>query len=254
MNKPSSQAALSPQAVFFDVDDTLYDHLVPFRQALQNVLHTPEQFPYEAAYHRMRYYSDYLSAQAGGTPTQGTVLLEMRRNRFKFSLEEFGLHVTDTQADKVQEEYLQHQFTIQLFDGAKELIGQLQNDGVTVGLITNGPPQHQMKKIAALGLKETIPAELIFISGAVGITKPDRGLFDHVAGKLGLPAEACCYIGDSWRNDVIGALNGGWNVIWFNHRKVAPESEHRPHYEAASYDELAALLLKREATNGNFLP
>ncbi|WMT42081.1 HAD family hydrolase [Paenibacillus sp. D2_2] len=243
MNIPSSQAALSPRAVFFDVDDTLYDHLIPFRQALQNVLHTNDQFPYAAAYHRMRYYSDYLSAQAGGTPTHGNVLLEMRRNRFKFSLEEFGLHLTDSQADMVQEEYLQHQFTIQLFDGAKELIEQLKDRDVTVGLITNGPPQHQMQKITALGIRDMIPADLIFISGAVGITKPDRGLFDHVAGKLGLPTDACCYIGDSWRNDVIGALNGGWNVIWFNHRGVNPESEHRPHYEAASYDELAALLL-----------
>ncbi|HEY4392169.1 MAG TPA: HAD family hydrolase [Paenibacillus sp.] len=242
MNIPS-QAALSPRAVFFDVDDTLYDHLIPFRQALEHVLHTNEQFPYEAAYHRMRYYSDYLSAQAGGTPTHGTVLLEMRRNRFKFSLEEFGLHLTDSQADMVQEEYLQHQFTIQLFDGAKQLIEQLKDRDVTVGLITNGPPQHQMQKITALGLRDIIPAELIFISGAVGITKPDRGLFDHVAGKLGLPTDACCYIGDSWRNDVVGALNGGWNVIWFNHRGVNPESEHRPHYEATSYNELAALLL-----------
>ncbi|MFB5760139.1 hypothetical protein [Paenibacillus medicaginis] len=34
------------QAVFFDVDDTMYDHLQPTRGALQHVMELDDSFPY----------------------------------------------------------------------------------------------------------------------------------------------------------------------------------------------------------------
>ncbi|MNO92551.1 Pyrimidine 5'-nucleotidase YjjG [compost metagenome] len=233
----------TPEAVFFDVDDTLYDHLIPFRKALQNILHTDQNFPYEQAYHRMRYYSDTLSAQAGGTPTHGKVLEDMRRNRFVLSLAEFGLHLTADQGQSVQNEYLNNQFAIELFDGAEALIHELKRRGTVVGLITNGPPEHQLQKIQALGVDRIVTSDRIFISGVVGITKPDRKLFDHVTASLGLTPSGCYYIGDSWRNDVVGAISAGWNVLWFNHRDVEAESHHQPHHVVSSYRDIASILL-----------
>lgn len=231
-------------AVFFDVDDTLYDHLQPFREALEETLDTGQDFPYEPAYHRMRYYSDYLSAEAGGTPTHGQVLASMRTERFIRSLGEFDLALTAEQAEAVQAAYLNRQFDIRPFPGAFDLIGKLQELGVVVGVITNGPPDHQWRKIRALGVDRLIPAELVFISGAVGLTKPDVRLFELIAGKLGKTAEQCCYIGDSWRNDVVGAAGAGWRAIWFNHRGVRPEEDsHLPHTPVTNYGELARLLL-----------
>ena len=35
------------RAVFFDVDDTLYDHLEPLRQALDRLISPTDGFPYE---------------------------------------------------------------------------------------------------------------------------------------------------------------------------------------------------------------
>ncbi|MFD1175086.1 HAD family hydrolase [Paenibacillus puldeungensis] len=230
-------------AVFFDLDDTLYDHLQPFRQAVQAVLGTGADFPYEAAYHRMRYYSDFLSAEAGGTPTHGPELEKMRTQRFVRALDEFGVELSLAQAFAMQAAYLQQQFSIELFEGARELIQELKSRGTIVGLITNGPPDHQWGKIRALRIDEMIPPKLIFISGAVGLTKPDRRLFDHVANSIGLTPVDCYYVGDSWRNDVVGAADAGWHVLWFNHRQVEPESAFRPHKPAASYTELAKLLL-----------
>ncbi|WP_068787099.1 HAD family hydrolase [Paenibacillus phocaensis] len=231
-------------AVFFDVDDTLYDHLQPFRAALEEILNTGNDFPYEPAYHRMRYYSDFLSAEAGGTPTQGQALESMRTERFIRSLGEFGLPLSAEQAAAVQAAYLSRQFDIHPFPGALELIGELQARDVVVGIITNGPPDHQWRKIRALGVDRRIPAERVFISGAIGLTKPDIRLFHLIAEKLGKAPEQCCYIGDSWRNDVVGAAGAGWQTIWFNHRGVRPESEGSlPYTPAVTYTELSRLLL-----------
>lgn len=235
------------QAVFFDLDDTLYDHLAPFQGALMDILHTPAQFPYEEAYHQMRYYSDLLSHRFGGTPTTEPELSQLRHGRFQMALEKFSIHLTEEQAAAMQQAYYDKQFENVLFDGAKELIQALQANDIFVGIITNGPLPHQMKKIDGLKIKQLIPLEHIFVSGDVGITKPDRGIFDHVASKFGLTPEHCYYIGDSWRNDVVGALSADWNAIWFNHRSVEPASNHNPHFVVKSYAELHDLLIHKLA-------
>lgn len=67
---------LAKEGYFFDVDDTMYDHLHPTRDALRTVLGLSERFPFEKAYHRIRYYSDVLSAKGG--------LLEGRQGRMNW--------------------------------------------------------------------------------------------------------------------------------------------------------------------------
>ncbi|MWV46970.1 HAD-IA family hydrolase [Paenibacillus sp. HJL G12] len=234
-----------PKGIFFDVDDTLYDHLQPLRQALNSELALEGDFPYEAVYHRFRYYSDALSARHGGVNAAGAErdLQEMRVKRVMLALAEFRIDVTRAEAARIQDQYLREQFHISPFPGAVELIRSLQAAGHVVGLITNGPAEHQMAKIKALAMDRVIQPENIFISGAVGYDKPDPRLFTQVNEVTGTTAANSFYIGDSWRNDVVGALEAGWNAFWFNHRHVKPESAHQPHYSAVNYQELASVLL-----------
>lgn len=232
------------KAVFFDVDDTLYDHLTPFRRAVDEIARPAGDFPYEVAYHRLRYYSDILSLELGGAGSAAYDLAveEMRRRRFQLALEEFDIDLSPDQANQMQAAYIGCQYDIKMFDGARELLQQLAEDGHIIGLITNGPLQHQMNKIAAMNLGDIIPDDRLFISGAVGWDKPDKRIFAHVNEITGTSPEHSFYIGDSWRNDVIGALEAGWSMIWFNHRGIEPETEHRPHYTVASYAELGEIL------------
>ncbi|MGM1045546.1 MAG: HAD family hydrolase [Bacillota bacterium] len=234
----------SKKAVFFDVDDTLYDHLTPFRRALETIARPKEGFPYEAAYHRLRYYSDMLSLELGGAGSDDyeSAVEDMRRRRFQLALQEFDIELSPEQAERMQAAYIGCQYEIDMFEGARELLQRLADDGHVVGLITNGPLEHQMNKIAAMNLGSIIPADRLFVSGDVGWDKPDQRIFVHVNERTGTSPEHSYYIGDSWRNDVIGALAAGWNVIWFNHRGTTPESEHTPHYTAGSYTELAQIL------------
>jgi putative hydrolase of the HAD superfamily len=236
----------SPIGVFFDVDDTLYDHLDPLRFALQHVLSLGEDFPYEMVYHRVRYYSDLLTERNRDVNAEdgAQVLEEMRSKRYILALAEFDIWLDKEQAEEIQAQYLGKQFEIHPFAGAIELIKQLQNDGVVVGLITNGPLEHQMGKIRSLSLDHVIPADHIFVSGGVGFDKPDPRLFMHVNKVTGTTAEQSYYIGDTWRNDVVGAMNAGWKMLWFNHRNTQPESEHIPHYIVRNYEEITTILLR----------
>lgn len=249
MNK-REQRALVRRAFFFDVDDTLYDHLAPMREALTEVLNLPETFPFDRAYYLFRYYSDLLSDREGlsAVPDKQKVK-NMQRSRFIHALADLGVTVSVGQAEQLQAAYYARQFAIRPFKGAFELIRKLSGRGMFVGLITNGAGQHQMSKIEVLKVQELISPERMFISGTLGIAKPDPGLFALVNRETGLQAEECIYIGDSWRNDVVGSLEAGWTSVWFNHRGAEPESEHKPHHIAASYEEMEALLLKELQPN-----
>lgn len=228
------------KAIFFDVDDTLYDHLIPFKKAVKPYVKQLEPFPFEEAYHRMRYYSDKISVELGGAGQmeQGFATEAMKRDRFQFALNDFGVEVSSEQANEIQNNYFSCQFDIELFEGAKELIVELQQLGIIVGLLTNGAEAHQWRKIKALKLDQLIPLEQIFVSGSHGWDKPDIRIFQHINERTNTIPANCTYIGDSWRNDVIGANNAGWSTIWFNHRGLERESDITLKGEVKSFDEL----------------
>ncbi|MFD2703347.1 HAD family hydrolase [Paenibacillus shunpengii] len=242
----AAEASPAAKAVFFDVDDTLYDHLTPLREALIQRLHLPETLPYEEIYHRFRYYSDLLSAEKNlsAVPTPED-MADMRRRRFMLALAEFGEFINEEQAEAAQAAYLDMQFQIKPFPEAVKLIQQLKNHGIRVGLITNGPEEHQLAKIKALQMERYVDQQLFFVSGGVGYAKPDARLFQHVNNVTGTLPENCYYVGDSWRNDVVGAIAAGWTVLWFNHRRAEPESEHKPHFIADNYEQLGNMLKKQ---------
>ena len=83
-----------------------------------------------------------------------------------------------------------------------------------LGLVTNGLISVQNSKISALGIKDYFQA--IIISEAVGVNKPNNGIFLLACKKLGVEAAQSVFIGDSFENDVHGAVQAGLSAIWMD--------------------------------------
>ncbi len=225
--------------IYFDVDDTLYDQFLPFQDAFKKVF--PHfQIDIKEAYLYSRQYSD----QVFEATENGALTLEMmHRQRIQTALAKFSLAITDDEADLFQRHYEENQRNIELDSSLMSLFDALKASGIALGLITNGPLEHQMLKIHQLGLPNWVNVDNILISSAVGMAKPDIGLFDLARKELYTPEE-CLYVGDSFDNDVIGAKSAGWNVIWFNSRnKPHPPSQYSPDYQVNKLDDLCRLLL-----------
>ena len=222
-------------AVFFDLDDTLYNHLIPFRDAVEEVLGLNESALNIAdLFHRVRHHSDLLWPQY----LRGELELEETRLlRMELAFREFELDLSREQAARVQAAYIDRQYKIQMIDGVLTQLQRFIIGGHVVGIITNGPEDHQMKKIRALGVDKLIPGERIFISDAVGIAKPDPDIFAYVNKQTGTQPENSLYIGDTWANDVVGALDAGWKVCWYNPRNREPLTSHKPSYTFTNYEE-----------------
>ncbi len=207
--------------IIFDVDDTLYDQLTPFQQAFEAVFHDLS-IPIEELFKYSRIYSDEVFQQSeDGTITK----LEMQIYRIRKAMEHFDQQISDEQAIKFQEIYQHNQSQLQMDPRMKEVLDICVEKQVQIGIITNGPAEHQRKKIKCLELEKWVPKKYIFVSGELGIAKPDVRVFQHVEKVMQLDKKATYYIGDAYLNDIIGAKRAGWQAIWVNRRNHPMESE-----------------------------
>jgi putative hydrolase of the HAD superfamily len=97
-------------------------------------------------------------------------------------------------------------------DGRHETPTALRGRGVPTGIVTNGVVARQAPKIAVLGLDAFI--DVVVVSEAVGVAKPDRRIFDHALAALGARPEATWFVGDNPVADVLGARQAGMTPVW----------------------------------------
>ena len=233
-------------AIIFDVDDTLYDQIVPFQNACRKILgrdlENAEEMYRAFSYWGNFYYPDY---QTGKLP-----LDEYRIIRFSKAMEVCGVSVTRQEAIDFQKQYLENQSRLCLSQRMQEILYLCKASGVWLGLMTNGPTHHQSAKIDALGLQRWIPSEHIFISEAVGCTKPDREIFAAAEKGMAQPVQEIYMVGDSYDKDMLGAINAGWRTVWMNHRRhPLPEGAKEPDYTAYSELELQKIFEEKFCIN-----
>lgn len=81
-----------------------------------------------------------------------------------------------------------------------------------IGIITNFyDGAMQRDKIASAGLAGQFDG--LFISGEVGISKPEPGIFEHACREFGVEMSDCVHIGNSILSDVDGALAAGMTAV-----------------------------------------
>ncbi|CAH0122213.1 Haloacetate dehalogenase H-2 [Paenibacillus sp. CECT 9249] len=230
---------MEPCGVIFDVDDTMYDQLKPFDDTLSRFFGPDHSVDGEALFRRTRHHSDTLwNDYAAGSIR----LEEVRRLRIIHACRDFGLDLAEEEADRFQAEYEQAQRRIAPFEEVPRLLGDLRRNGYLVGIITNGPVKHQRDKIDRLGLSRFVEERHILVSDELDFAKPDSRIFDVYRARVGLPAERLIYVGDNWVNDIAPSIEAGWRAIWFNHRRKAPESNHKPLAEIDSIDRIREYL------------
>jgi putative hydrolase of the HAD superfamily len=71
-----------------------------------------------------------------------------------------------------------------------------------------------MGKLDRLGLTDRF--DVLAISEAEGIAKPDPRIFTATLERLGCSADETVMVGDSWSADVEGAHAAGLRAIWLN--------------------------------------
>jgi putative hydrolase of the HAD superfamily len=98
------------------------------------------------------------------------------------------------------------------FPNLFELLEELRNNQLILGMITNGIGQFQMDNIKALGIEKYFKA--ILVSEWEGLKKPDPNIFLRALNQLNVLPNQSVYVGDHPENDVKAAQKVGMKGIW----------------------------------------
>lgn len=112
--------------------------------------------------------------------------------------------------------YRFHTPDIHLYPDAQELLCTLAKQGYKLGLITDGRPEGQRAKIAALGLERWMQYMIVTDElGGVQFRKPNPTAFCMMQERFGIPFSHMCYIGDNPQKDFIAPQQLGMRSIYF---------------------------------------
>jgi putative hydrolase of the HAD superfamily len=109
-----------------------------------------------------------------------------------------------------------------------------------LGLLTNGAPDLQRRKIDGSGLAKYFSH--ILISGEVGIGKPEARFFEMLLNRMKAKAGTTLMIGNSLTSDVQGAQNAGMCAVWINRSGHARHDGITPDWEISNLDQLSSIL------------
>ena len=98
------------------------------------------------------------------------------------------------------------------FPYLREMLEELKNNKIALGMITNGYGQFQMDNIKALDIEKYF--DVILVSEWEGIKKPNPQIFMNALEKLNVEPSESVFIGDHPENDVKAAQNVGMKGIW----------------------------------------
>lgn len=231
MEKPLQISTIS-----FDGDMTLWDFRKVMRHALKQTLtELQKQVPTPRAskltINEMIAIRDRLAEEVKGEIWS---LLEIRRRAFERTLEHVG-HPDKDLAAHLDAIYRKHRFEdIELYPDVIPTFDALAPH-FKLGLLSNGNTYPE-----SCGLDGRFA--FVIFSQDVQVEKPDPKIFQITAERAGCDLTEMLHVGDSLKNDVMGAKNVGAHTVWLNRDGLPNDTDNQPDYEIASLTEIATIV------------
>ena len=231
------------KVLFIDLDDTIWDFransMLALRQAYDELGLSSEIPDYDRfktlymtankelweAYHHSRVTKDFLIVE-----------------RFARPFREVGSPVADDKAFimRLNDRYLDILARQKnLVPGAVELLDYLTEQGYPLYILSNGFAEVQSRKLESAGISRYF--KRLILSDEIGVTKPDRRLFDYALRLVGAEPSDTLIVGDNYDADILGAMNAGWGTIYFN-RDNLPVAGARPDYVVTALSDIKQIL------------
>ncbi|AHA08025.1 HAD family hydrolase [Bacillus toyonensis] len=189
------------RAVLFDLDGTLLDR----RQSLEQFIR--DQYN-RFAFHLINIEKfEYCSR-----------FLELDNNGYTRKDKVYSTLLCEYNITTLTPEQLLHDYITNFrhhcipFPDMHELLQQLKQRNIKIGIITNGFTEFQMSNLRALNIHTY--TNTILVSEAEGIKKPHPEIFERALQKLNVKAEECLYVGDHPENDALGSEQVGILGVW----------------------------------------
>jgi putative hydrolase of the HAD superfamily len=231
-----------PQALFFDLDDTLLDDHTSVLRSLdlvcqQVIAQAIPSLDLQAFTKNYRENADAFwesgDVRTDDQETWRLMLWRQALSHFDCTDEALVLAARAAYSNFRDEKPI-------VFDDALPVLGALHRS-YPLALITNGGSLKQRKKLTNSGLAHFF--DFVVTSDDYQASKPDPGIFHHAAERVGVAPGDAWHVGDSPGNDIKGAVNAGMGAVWLNRLAKSRDLRHpAPHHEIATLLDLLPLL------------
>lgn len=199
------------RAAIFDIDNTLYDYDSANAAAMTAVEdYALKYFGWNRAETESLVRDSFLqmSREAGKKAVIHNRLIRFQRilELKKLPLSPHALRMYDIYWDTLTASSV-------VFPGLSEVLMQLREKGIVLGIGTNMTSVMQFRKLEALGLLPLF--DFIVSSEEAGSEKPESALFLMCCDKAGFSPSECLYVGDNLKSDIGGAEAAGLKAAWF---------------------------------------
>jgi len=178
------------------------------------------------------------------------------RDLIRLVLADLGIEPEPRIVEEVLKAYLSsvNDFTPRVNPEAFEALGMLRRAGLRIAVVSNSSftGDQIMSMFRRVGLGEYV--DTVVSSCDVGAMKPSPTIFLEAAKRLGLNPESMVHVGDSYLEDVLGALSAGYaaavhytGLTQSRHYRVdavPPLYRSRRSYRARSLVEAAEIILR----------
>lgn len=203
------------KAVFFDIDDTLYDTSgfakLARKAALNAMIDAGLPLSHDDAYKLLR---EIIKDKGSNYDKHLNVLTKRVFGEEKPLLIAIGM-IT----------YHNVKFALlRLFPDTMSTLIHLKAQGYHLGVISNGLTIKQYEKLVRLGLHHFFDS--VITSQEAGVEKPDSAIFEMAMNKMGCKAENSVMVGNSFKDDILGAVDAGMSAVYLTPGLKDSEKEH----------------------------
>lgn len=186
-------------AVVFDLDDTLYGEKEYIRSGYKAVAR--------------------ILPQVADAEEKLWNAFEEKKQAIDTVLKDAGIYSEELQ-ERCLTTYRNHEPDIHLYPGVTDMLKEIHERGLGIGIITDGRPEGQQRKIDALCLDTLV--DTIIITDELGgseYRKPCGKAFHLMRGMIGNGGySTMCYVGDNIKKDFIAPEEFGMRSIWFRNK------------------------------------
>jgi putative hydrolase of the HAD superfamily len=204
------------QHIFFDLDNTLWDHRKNAYLTIKSLFEKEEiNLKYNINFEEFHSVYHEINEKLWEDIRDGIIDKEyLRKHRFYDTFKHFG--VDDEELSMYFEEHfldkiLNHN---ELVEGAEYILEYLKAKNYTLHIISNGFKEVTERKCILSGIDKYF--QTITSADSVGVRKPRPEIFEYSLGLSDATKENSILIGDDWIADVVGAQNFGMDVIFFD--------------------------------------
>ncbi|MGZ5193007.1 MAG: YjjG family noncanonical pyrimidine nucleotidase [Kaistella sp.] len=204
------------QHIFFDLDNTLWDHRRNAYLTLKEIF-TRETVQEKYSIGFEEFHKEYftINERLWAQIRDGEIDKDyLRKHRFYDSFMFFGIddfELSQTFENNFLDEILNYN---DLVEGAFDLLEYLAEKKYTLHILSNGFKEVTYRKCELSGIKNYF--ETITSADEINIRKPHPEVYDYALKKAGAAKEESMMIGDDWIADIEGAKSFGLKVIFFD--------------------------------------